>query len=193
MGSSENDTALQLFEQLPLDQDVHSTRSLKEHLFGVYTILTRWNVSRSVAIAGLFHSLYGTSSYIPANLGEVERAAITEAIGHEAEGLVDIYCRAERSKLLTVAAIATTELRVLPSKDLLEEAITVSPDQFRSLLDMLYADRVEQLSHRAIVPVTDWSRLHLSYESLILWRSASRYLCPAAQSHLASSDFRNRL
>ena len=91
-----------------------------------------------------------------------------------------------------LAAIAKTEPVSIPSRDGSDAVVkNVSAEQFRSLLTILYADRAEQLPHRAFVAIEDWPRLHLTDESLVLWERSSRFLCDGALQHLHSAVVRH--
>ena len=183
----EDERTLQAFENLPFHRSIHSQRSLREHLYGVYALLCHWKMNHPVRLAGLFHSVYGTSSYSPTGLRPFGKDQLVKLIGSRAEVLVDLYCTIDRSKLLTLAAIAKTEPASVPSKDgSRPDHKRVSAAQFRSLLSILYADRVEQVGHRPVVTVEDWSRLHLTNESLVLWERSSRFLCNGARQHLSA-------
>lgn len=176
---------MQAFEGLPFHKNVHSQRHLSEHLYGVYGLLSCWQMQRPVRLAGLFHSVYGTSSYCPTNLHCFGKEQLIELTGTDTEELVDLYCSIDRSKMLALAAIAKSEPASIPSRDGAGSDVRyVSAEQFRSLLNILYADRVEQIAHRPIVTVEDWPRLHLTHESLVLWKGAGRFLCNGAVQHL---------
>jgi hypothetical protein len=185
----EDQAALQVFESLPFRKNVHSQRYLSEHLYGVYGLLSRWKLQRSVRLAGLFHSIYGTSSYRPTDLEFLGKDQLIELAGPQAEALVDLYCSIDRSKLLAVAAIAESEPASIPSREGSGPDVqSVSAEQFRSLLNILYADRAEQIIHRPVVTIEDWPRLHLTHESLVLWRRSGRFLCDGALRHLHSNE-----
>jgi hypothetical protein len=66
----------------------HSGRTLYDHLVGTYRILKSEGASRDVCLAGLFHSIYGTSIYkadtMDAN-NPAHRDTIRKLIGERAE------------------------------------------------------------------------------------------------------------
>lgn len=72
----------------------HSGRTLFEHLKGTYEILAKQDASQDVCLAGLFHSIYGTSYFKHASLDSKNpshRALVRELIGERAEHLAYIF------------------------------------------------------------------------------------------------------
>jgi len=64
----------------------HGKGSLLNHLKGVHDLLRDWDNGDDVCNAGLFHSIYGTSSFKHKSLHD--RDALTRQIGPYAEDLV---------------------------------------------------------------------------------------------------------
>ena len=50
-------------EQLGTHAIGHSERTLLDHLSGTCRLLESWSCPHTVCVAGLFHSVYGTSSF----------------------------------------------------------------------------------------------------------------------------------
>lgn len=69
----------------------HSGQTFLDHLLSTYRILLHWNAARHVAVAGLFHSIYGTEmlSMRTVNLGR--RDEVRALIGDRAEQLAHLY------------------------------------------------------------------------------------------------------
>lgn len=86
----------------------HSGRRLLDHLKGTYRVLKRWGCADDVCAAGLFHSIYGTSTFGDACLEVDHRAAVRDAIGHDAELLVYLFSLADRPRGLLMAPSALT-------------------------------------------------------------------------------------
>jgi hypothetical protein len=74
----------------------HSGRTLFDHLVGTAHYLAQWGCERDVCAAGLFHSVYGTSSFRYGLLALADRPALRLRIGEAAEQLVFLFCRAAR-------------------------------------------------------------------------------------------------
>lgn len=67
----------------------HHNKSFFKHLVNVYDKLRYWNCSEDICFAGLFHSIYGNTSF---NLSiEKDRNVIKDLIGEKAENLVYLY------------------------------------------------------------------------------------------------------
>ena len=76
----------------------HSDVSFYEHLYNTFIILKEMNLSEDVCLAGLFHSIYETSSY-KHNLG-LTKNDVVNYIGEYAEKLVEYFCRTDRDSLI---------------------------------------------------------------------------------------------
>jgi hypothetical protein len=70
----------------------HTNSDFYLHLRGVYSYLERWGCLEYVALAGLFHSLYGTEGFQGFTLPLDRRDEIRGLIGDRAERLVYTYC-----------------------------------------------------------------------------------------------------
>ena len=86
-------------EKFGLEKVSHSNGHLLNHLRGVYDILIGWQESDTVALAGLFHSIYGTDAFNRASVSIESRNEIREIIGTEAERLAFIFCSMKRETL----------------------------------------------------------------------------------------------
>lgn len=69
----------------------HSQRSLFDHLSGTYQLLHAWQADEDVAVAGLFHSIYGTNAFKKQLLKADDRPRLRELIGPRAEALVHLF------------------------------------------------------------------------------------------------------
>lgn len=73
----------------------HSGRTLLDHLAGTFNILREWQVDDEVALAGLYHSVYG-GPRLPFQLFRLdERATVAGLIGTGAERIAFLYSRCE--------------------------------------------------------------------------------------------------
>ncbi|WUR11433.1 2OG-Fe(II) oxygenase [[Empedobacter] haloabium] len=82
----------------------HSGRDLLTHLIGTYRILRRRGAAEAVCLAGLFHSIYGTS--IMHCTLPLERAAVRVRIGEHAERLAWLFCMMDRPRCWALPATA---------------------------------------------------------------------------------------
>lgn len=72
--------------------------SLFDHLIGTYQTLKEYGASDYVCMAGLFHSIYGTSIFNEKTLQHSERSQIKDIIGEKAEELVYVFSMIDRPK-----------------------------------------------------------------------------------------------
>ena len=79
---------------LDATQTAHSGRTLFEHLKGVHDLLRDWDNTEEVCLAGLYHSIYGTSTFKHQSLKD--RSRLVEMIGDHAEFLVHCFSTRDR-------------------------------------------------------------------------------------------------
>ncbi len=89
-----------LLEGLPVRDVEHSGRPLRDHLVGTHDLLKQWGNAQHVCLAGLFHSVYGTKTFLTAMLGPEDRERVRAIIGTHAELLVFIFAMSDRKRLL---------------------------------------------------------------------------------------------
>jgi hypothetical protein len=97
----------------------HSGRKLQDHLNGTANILRHWLCSDDVVNAGLYHSVYGTSSY--KNVATTNREEIVALIGTYAESLVYTFCNTNHNRMLHFIANRNTELILVECANLMEQ------------------------------------------------------------------------
>lgn len=87
-----------LTDILGADQIKHSGRSLYDHLWQTASLLWQWDQKEPIIMAGLFHSIYGTSQFLTVAFPQTERGReiIANIIGKEAEELAYEFCQANR-------------------------------------------------------------------------------------------------
>ena len=86
------DKKIDFLKSIGSDKVSHSSRTLLDHLIGTHDILQGWGKAQIVLDAGLFHSVYGTSKFLP-NKGLVDnRQVIIDLIGNQAEEIVYWFC-----------------------------------------------------------------------------------------------------
>lgn len=83
----------------------HAGATLANHLLATAEVLLSWNHDRTVWMAGLFHSVYGTQT-VPGLAALDERALISRLIGPQSEELVYSFSRVRLSSLMKKRANA---------------------------------------------------------------------------------------
>lgn len=114
----------------------HSGATLFEHLKGVYDKLVAWQCEQPIAFAGLFHSVYGTTSFRRQTLPLSARPKIAEIIGSEAEELAFEFCSLDTRQF-------TTQLRAKVRRDGAKGREILSPKE-DALLHVFTANWLEQ-------------------------------------------------
>ncbi len=84
--------ALAFLRSFPGINVAHSGATLFDHLKGVHDKLEAWGCDRPTTLAGLFHSIYGTTSFRRQTLPLSARPRVAEVIGGEAEALAFAFC-----------------------------------------------------------------------------------------------------
>ena len=79
--------------------------SLLEHLVGTYQILKEHEAPDYLCLAGLFHSIYGTSVFRNVTVGKERRGEIQALIGRKAEEIVFAFSALDRPKLFEDTAL----------------------------------------------------------------------------------------
>lgn len=72
----------------------HSGSTLASHLLGTYSLLRVANASANVCLAGLLHSVYGTSKFMMKS--GADRESIVALVGPETESLIFAFSTANR-------------------------------------------------------------------------------------------------
>jgi len=92
-------------QRLGTNTMAHSNRNLMTHLRGVYSLLREWGNPSAVCLAGLFHSIYGTTFFTKTTVQLTQRQEIRDRIGVEAENLVYLFCACDRPHLVSQMTI----------------------------------------------------------------------------------------
>ena len=93
------------------NQQHSGNRSLLHHLVGVSLILSERECSDALCIAGLFHSIYGTSVFRPKMISMDDRDKIKSLIGVEAENLVYQFCILPKDRRAGIYALEESPLK----------------------------------------------------------------------------------
>lgn len=102
----------------------HSKASFFGHLYNTFFILKNMNASEETCLAGLYHSCYGTEKFSLKD--KINREDVVFYIGKDAEELVYYFS--------------------LPNRDdvILQNSMNLDPKKQLSLLQILYANEIEQ-------------------------------------------------
>lgn len=131
--------AVELLQRLGTQERGHARGSLQTHLIGTCQLLEAWGCATAVCHGGLFHSVYGTSSYGLVSLSLDRRSEIRQVIGFQAERLAFLFCVSDRPSALWNA------LHALEIRDRLTGLRhSLSPDEAMGLLEIECANCLEQ-------------------------------------------------
>ncbi|MGE6493120.1 DUF6817 domain-containing protein [Cupriavidus metallidurans] len=126
----------------------HHGRSLSEHLVGTWRLLTEWRNAPMIAVAGGFHSIYGTEEFKTKALPLSERSRVAAMIGAKAEELAYLFGAADRRGLFN-APDAEPVYVFLPATG---ETVLIDGSAYSSLIEIEAANIVEQAMHQQGVP-----------------------------------------
>lgn len=121
------------------DRAQHVNGSLLRHLQGTLHLLEMWRCAPHVRMAGLFHSVYGTSIYERASVPFERRKEVSAVIGAEAERLAHLFCVIRRPIAL-LEAIETFSV----ANRVNGEQYRITPMTLTELLEIECANLLEQ-------------------------------------------------
>ena len=87
----------------------HSGETLYEHLLGVQKNLKDMGAPEYLQDAGLFHSVYGTSSFKHQSTND--RDKVRELIGEQAEEVVFMFCSVALPRQKNIIAMEPSQLK----------------------------------------------------------------------------------
>jgi hypothetical protein len=119
----------------------HTSESLQAHLLGTAQILSGWAARQAVVDGGLFHSMYGTSAYRNALIGEEQRDSVRALIGAEAEGLAWLFGSLDHNSLRQMQPGGPTVARAHADGS----SVVLHEQQVRDLALISLANAIEQL------------------------------------------------
>ena len=113
-------------KEIGCDKQQHSgNRNLLHHLVGVSVLLSERGCSDALCVAGLFHSIYGTTHFGPKMIPLDDRDKIKDLIGVEAENLVYQFCILPKDRREGITALENGHVK-------------------NDLIDLTYANHDEQ-------------------------------------------------
>lgn len=146
MNPSVAETARAFLDELGLASVAHSGRTFLDHLLATEALLRRWDVPERVAIAGLFHSIYGTEHFRRVSVSFEERPRVRAAIGEDAERLAFLFCALRRASLLEVGTRGgpSSDQSSRPVRALDGTTVDVSEAELTDLIAIYWANELEQ-------------------------------------------------
>ena len=93
------------------DETSHSGRTLLEHLIGTSEKLKEMGAPQYLQDAGLFHSIYGTVSFMPDGGLVEDRQIIKDLIGDQAEEVAYLFCILDKPRNENIWNIEPDKLR----------------------------------------------------------------------------------
>ena len=130
--------AMNLLARLDARRIAHrANRDLITHLEATHDLLVSWKAPEAVALAGLFHSVYGTDAFEQACLLPGERAEVRSVIGKDAERLAYLFGALERDEFL--AEVGSNGL----VSRFGDEPVEVSACETRAMCEILLANEID--------------------------------------------------
>ncbi|NKC02202.1 MAG: hypothetical protein GKR90_27385 [Pseudomonadales bacterium] len=131
---------LALLDEFSPSEHEHEKGTLRDHLVGTYNLLSDWDNPVSVALGGLFHSIYGTQYYRTSSTGLNSRSKIADIIGEEAEELAYLFCVTDRNGFIYEAGSKSPSLWNCVENKL----CPVKPTVIKDLIEIEAANFIEQ-------------------------------------------------
>ena len=132
--------ALAFLEQVGAATRRHlAGRTLLDHLRSTYELLAGWQAPEEIALAGLFHSIYGTEVFDHPSLppDRQSRQAVCAVIGETAERLSYLFCAMERQAFVENPATPILANRFDGS------SLVVQPADLAALCEILFANEID--------------------------------------------------
>lgn len=105
------------------NENSHSGRNLMEHLVGTAELLVEWGCDKSVVLAGLCHSIYGTDSYHTVTIDPSKREDVRSLIGEKAEELAWQFGHRKNPRIISFIENKETDLVVIECANLIEQKV----------------------------------------------------------------------
>ncbi len=151
----------------------HTGHDFLRHLIAVHDLLAAHGADDELAVAGLFHSIYGTERFQDFSLPLTERGQVRVQIGERAERSAWLNCIMDRATLdaaVTAALGGQSELTISDREG--GAPIPVSPAELRDLAQVHLFDWLEQVERSEF----GWDYRRTAY------REMARLVGPVAES-----------
>jgi hypothetical protein len=120
----------------------HGDRTLLEHLEGVFHLLDEWGNPLDICLAGLFHSIYGTTNYKTQTISFKNRGYIQDLIGKNAENFVFLFCVCDVKDFIEQCH-QSDPFRLIDTLN--HKEICISEKNWRAIAEIHIANLLEQL------------------------------------------------
>lgn len=140
---------LAILDERRAAEDWHKHGTFKEHLLGVYRILSLWRQPKDVCLCGLLHSVY-SNEYVDLALFDAKagRGSLQQLVGPETEELIFLFCTMPRSQfaidLLEAESAPTSGMVLRDSAGASGREVRLSAAQTAKFLIVTLADLAEQ-------------------------------------------------
>jgi len=131
------------FQRVGASDIGHTDKSYLAHGISVRNDLIAWGCDEDVAVAGLFHSIYGTERFQGFVLPLEHRDEVRDLIGERAEWLAWLNCAMDRRHFDQQALQDAGPYRIL--NRFRDEEVDVSDDDFEALCVIHLCDWLEQV------------------------------------------------
>ena len=142
------EAVLAVLDEKNVAEDWHKHGTFKDHLTGVYRMLSLWDQPKDVCLCGLLHSVY-SNEYVDLALFEAGKGRdhLKRLVGPETEELIFTFCTMARTQftieLLAAAEPVRTGMTLRRSTD--GSIVQLSAEQVGKFLVVSLADLGEQL------------------------------------------------
>jgi len=135
--------SVEYLKRVGADSVDHTEGTYIAHCAAVYRDMKRWGADEELALAGFFHSAYGTGLFQRFKLGLERRTEIRELVGERAERLAYLNCAIVYACFDAELERGTPPYRM---QNRLEGGeLELSTDDFEDLCLMQLCDRLEQI------------------------------------------------
>lgn len=121
-------------------------KNLLEHLLATAELLHSWDLSDSVVLAGMLHSVYGTSAFKRPQVLKIERDVVLQNFGQECESLVHLFSILDRRLFWSCSGLPPQYIYHHRT----QEKMAISNEDWVRLLHILLANFIDQISETYI-------------------------------------------
>jgi hypothetical protein len=137
------DQMIEFLRQIAAVDVPHTGGTYLGHVVSVYRDLKKWGYDEDVALAGLFHSIYGTGLFQKFKLPLERRGEVRALIGERAERLAYLFCAVVYDSLDETIKRGGPPYRM--TNRFGGEPIEMSAQEFDDLLRVQLVDWLEQV------------------------------------------------